>query len=138
MGNNREMRERPKDHERNTRSQKGRGSSLTQPQYNESLKRPSWDNSVRKQIFKDAQDPNNEDLYICAITGGSYPKDEMQIDHKQDWEQWCLQHADPRDSVSMFDAYNDPRNLRLLHGGVNASKGKRKQPGKNYLSNMQS
>jgi HNH/ENDO VII superfamily nuclease with conserved GHE residues len=138
MGSNREMRERPRDHGRDTRSQKGRGSASTQPQYNESLKRPSWDPNVRKQIFEDARDPNDEDLYICAMTGESYPKDDMQIDHKQNWEDWCRQKADIDDSQSMFEAYNDPRNLRLVHGGVNASKGKRKQPGKNYLSSMQS
>jgi hypothetical protein len=138
MGPDRELRERARDHGRDTRSQKGRGSSATQPKYNESLKRPSWDPNVKKQIFENAQDPNNNDLYICELTRGSYPKDEMQIDHRQAWEQWCLQNADPDDSQSMFDAYNDPRNLRLIHRGVNASKGNRKQPSKNYLSNMRS
>jgi hypothetical protein len=134
MGDKRKLRERPRDHERNTRSQTGKSSSSTKPQYDETIRRPSWDKEVREAIFEEARDQNN--LYKCAITGGFYPRSEMQIDHIVNWETYCLQNADPNDADQMYAAYNNRRNLRLIHGGVNASKGKRSRPGRNYLSSM--
>ena len=132
----RKLRDRPRTHEHNTRSQQGRSAAAC-PQYNESLARPSWDPAVRDKIFEDAHDPTQTNKYKCAITGQLCDKEKMQIDHIEAWEQWCLQHADPKNLQEWSQAYNDPRNLRLVHGGVNASKGNRKQPGRGYLANLE-
>jgi hypothetical protein len=137
MGNDRKMRKRPRDHDRATRSQTDKeGSSSTKPNYDETIRRPDWDDDVREKIFKEAQDPYDDNLYICALTGNSYPKNMMQVDHVENWEDWCSKKADLDNPGQMFKAYNDPKNLRLIHRGVNASKGKKKQPGKNYLANL--
>ncbi len=136
MENTRRLRERPRDHGRNTRSQTDRSSSSVPPQYNESLTRPNWDKDVRARVFADALD-SSTDLYKCAITGRLFPREEMQIDHIKNWEDWCIRNVDdPNNPQQMSDAYNDRRNLRLIHGGVNASKGKGSKPGKSYLKNL--
>ncbi len=127
MKGTRELRKRPRDHDRNTRSQESKeGSSSDKPDYNETLTRPKWDPAVRKRIFDAAEDPNDSELYVCAYSGNSYPREEMQIDHIENWADWCMRYADTDNPQEMYVQYNNTANLQLLHKSVNASKGKGK------------
>jgi hypothetical protein len=90
--------------------------------YNETLTRPSWDDDVKASIYEDAR---VGDKYKCAITKKLYEKSEMSIDHIIPWEKYCRTNADVDDKVSMFKAYNDKDNLRLVSKSANSRKGNR-------------
>jgi hypothetical protein len=103
-----------------TRSHAG---GSTPKNYDEGLNtRPSCYRETVTDVYENARVGN---LYRCAIRDELYEKSDMSIDHKENWRSWCLRESDVDDKDDLRRAYNDIRNLRLVHKSENSSKGNR-------------
>lgn len=111
-----------------------RNSGGTSTNYNETPaamnSRPHWYEHVETQVYAEAHQGNGD--YLCAVSNGVYKKNEMSIDHKVPWRQYCYENANVDDRDSVTEAYNALSNLRLVNRRVNSSL----NDGGNHLNNL--
>jgi hypothetical protein len=105
------------------RRREGNRGSSSRISYNETLTRPAWDDSVKATVYEAAKVGGK---YKCAISGKLCEKGEMSIDHIINWDEYCRTNADIDDKKSIYEAYNDIRNLRLVSRSENSKKGNRR------------
>ncbi len=122
-------------HDINTRSNKASGSSNKTPNYDETIKKPSWNEGTRDAVFDKTpqkKDAKGDTLHECALGGGKcganggyHAKEDMEVDHKVPWENYVRANADVDNKEQMSDAFNDMNNLRASCQPCNGSKGNR-------------
>ncbi len=106
--------------------------------------RPSFTQETKRKVFETTKKKvvDGVTLYQCAATKKFFPRDQMQIDHKVNWEDYgtsgagYLSESGQVDQASMSRAYNNLENLHVIHASVNASKGKRARPSQSILQRL--